>query len=61
VLIGADPETFFRPPYVGHKGWVGMRLDKKPDWKEAAVLLQRSYALTAPKKLAAMVTAPVFD
>jgi hypothetical protein len=55
VLIGADPETFFRPPYVGHKGWVGMRLDAKPDWKEVAVLLRRSYVLTAPKKLAAMV------
>ena len=56
VLIGADPDTFFRPPYVGHKGWVGMRLDKKPDWKEVAVLIRRSYRLTAPKKLAAMVT-----
>lgn len=32
-----------------------MRLDRKPDWKEVAVLLRRSYALTAPKKLAAMV------
>jgi predicted DNA-binding protein (MmcQ/YjbR family) len=55
VLIGADPDTFFRPPYVGHKGWVGMRLDAKPDWQEVAVLLRRSYARTAPKKLAAMV------
>ena len=56
VLIGADAEMFFRPPYVGQKGWVGMRLDKKPDWKEVAVLLKRSYALTAPKRLAALVT-----
>ena len=55
VLIGADPETFFRPPYVGHKGWVGMRLDTKPDWQEVAALIKRSYALTASKKLAAMV------
>jgi predicted DNA-binding protein (MmcQ/YjbR family) len=55
VLIGAAPETFFRPPYVGHKGWVGMRLDAKPDWKEVETLLRRSYRLTAPKKLAAMV------
>jgi len=55
VLIGADPDTFFRPPYVGHKGWVGMRLDAKPDWKEVAALMRRSYRLTAPKKLAAMV------
>jgi predicted DNA-binding protein (MmcQ/YjbR family) len=56
VLIGADAETFFRPPYVGHKGWVGMRLDAKPDWKEVETLLRRSYRLTAPKKLAATVT-----
>ena len=57
ILIGADPETFFRPPYVGHKGWVGMRLDKKPDWKAVEALLRRSYRLMAPKKLAAMVAA----
>jgi predicted DNA-binding protein (MmcQ/YjbR family) len=55
ILIGADPDTFFRPPYVGAKGWVGMRLDQKPDWKEVGALMRRSYALTAPKKLAAMV------
>jgi predicted DNA-binding protein (MmcQ/YjbR family) len=54
VLIGADAETFFRPPYVGHKGWVGMRLDAKPDWKEVAALLKRSYRMTAPKTLAGM-------
>ena len=27
VLVGADPKRFFVPPYVGHKGWVGVRLD----------------------------------
>lgn len=57
VLIGADSDTFFRPPYVGHKGWVGMRLDAKPDWHEVAALLRRSYKMTAPKRLAAMVVA----
>jgi len=52
VLIGADADTFFRPPYVGHKGWVGMRLDRKPDWGEVRALIERSYRMTAPKKLA---------
>lgn len=52
VLVGADPERFFVPPYVGHKGWVGMRLDRGPDWKEVAELVCRSYRLTAPKRLA---------
>ena len=53
VLVGADPETFFVPPYVGHKGWVGMRLDNGPDWDEVAVFARRSYRLIAPKRLAA--------
>ncbi len=55
VLVGADGERFFVPPYVGHKGWVGMRLDGKPDWKEVELLIRRSYAMTAPKKLAALL------
>ena len=53
VLVGADPDRFFVPPYVGPKGWVGMRVDKKPDWAEAATLIIRSYRLIAPKRLAA--------
>lgn len=53
VLVGSDPERFYRPPYVGHKGWVGMRLDRRPDWNEVGLLIRRSYRLTAPKKLAA--------
>jgi predicted DNA-binding protein (MmcQ/YjbR family) len=54
VLVGADPERFFVPPYVGHKGWVGVRLDNDPDWEEVAEIVRRSYRLTAPKKLAAL-------
>jgi predicted DNA-binding protein (MmcQ/YjbR family) len=55
VLVGADPERFFVPPYVGHKGWVGMCLDRGPDWDEVAALVRRSYRLVAPKSLAARV------
>ena len=55
VLVGADPATFFVPPYVGSKGWIGMRLDANPDWGEVAVVVRRSYRLIAPKKLAALV------
>jgi predicted DNA-binding protein (MmcQ/YjbR family) len=58
VLVGADSERFFVPPYVGHKGWVGMRLDRNPDWDEVAALVRRSYRLIAPKRLAA-TTRPV--
>jgi predicted DNA-binding protein (MmcQ/YjbR family) len=55
VLVGADPRQFFVPPYVGHKGWIGVRLDDGPDWAEVASLLKRSYRMTAPKRLAAQV------
>ncbi|WP_426954972.1 MmcQ/YjbR family DNA-binding protein [Muricoccus radiodurans] len=52
VLIGADPARFFAPPYVGPKGWIGMRLGDRPDWTEVEAIIRRSYALTAPKRLA---------
>jgi predicted DNA-binding protein (MmcQ/YjbR family) len=55
VLVGADPERFFVPPYVGHKGWVGARFDGGPDWDEVAALVRRSYRLIAPKRLAALL------
>ena len=55
VLVGADPNRFFVPTYVGHKGWVGVRLDNGPDWDEVAAMVRRSYRLTAPKRLAVLV------
>lgn len=51
VLVNADPKRFYVPPYVGHKGWVGVRLSGKPDWDEIARIVERSYRLVAPKKL----------
>lgn len=59
ILVGAAPERFFAPPYVGVKGWVGIRLDAAgglgPDWDEVASLIGRSYRMIAPKRLAALV------
>ena len=55
VLVGAEPGRFYVPPYVGAKGWVGMRLDGKPDWDEVAKIVKRSYCLVAPRKLAALL------
>ena len=55
VLVGADPARFFVPPYVGPKGWIGMRLDGPPDWDEVAALVRRSYRLIAPKRLGVLV------
>ncbi len=55
LLRAADPAHFFAPPYVGVKGWIGMRLDAAAEWDEVAALVRRSYALIAPKRLAALV------
>ena len=51
ILVGADPQRFFVPPYVGHKGWIGMHLDRRVKWREVQVVVERSYRLTAPKRL----------
>jgi predicted DNA-binding protein (MmcQ/YjbR family) len=46
-------EPFYRPPYVGRKGLVGIRLDHaRTDWQELAELITTSYRLIAPKRLA---------
>lgn len=52
VLIGADPNRFFFPPYYGLKGWVGMHLDDDPDWNEVAAVVARSYRLVLPRRFA---------
>ncbi|MGD0747822.1 MAG: MmcQ/YjbR family DNA-binding protein [Acidimicrobiales bacterium] len=60
ILVASDPGRFFVPKYVGHIGWVGVRLDRPAslDWAEVAELIAESYCLTAPKRLAAQVAAP---
>jgi predicted DNA-binding protein (MmcQ/YjbR family) len=58
VLTGADPRRFFVPPYLGPKGWVGVRLDDTVDWHIVEDLVLDSYRLTAPKKLAAGLGVP---
>jgi hypothetical protein len=56
-LIAADPRRFFRPPYVGHRGWVGVRLDRDPDWDEIAEVCLDAYRTIAPKTLLARLDA----
>jgi hypothetical protein len=55
ILVGAAPERFFVPPYVGHKGWIGFRMDRDTDWGEIEALIRRSYRMTAPKRLGIQV------
>src|SRR5258706_9197478 len=55
ALVDADPERFFRPPYVGPSGWVGVVLDTKPDWGEVAALVRTAYLYVATRKLVAQL------
>ena len=55
AIVGSDPERHFIPPYVGSKGWIGVYLDVRIDWDELADLIEDSYRLIAPKRLAAQL------
>jgi hypothetical protein len=44
AFVDSDPERFFVPPYVGHRGWLGMRLDRPFDWDELTALVEDAYA-----------------
>jgi hypothetical protein len=51
ALVEADPERFYIPPYFGHRGWIGVRLDRGFERDEIAGLLEDAYAEVAPPKL----------
>jgi predicted DNA-binding protein (MmcQ/YjbR family) len=53
ALIDSDPKRYFRPPYVGASGWVGVVLDTRPDWAAAAWLVEQAYRLVAHPRLVA--------
>ncbi|MGH3416458.1 MAG: MmcQ/YjbR family DNA-binding protein [Actinocrinis sp.] len=50
-LVAADPEHYFRPPYVGHRGWLGVYLDVVVDWGEIGELVVEAYRAVAPVRL----------
>ncbi len=52
ALVRSDGERFYVPPYVGHQGFVGVRLEGKAPWKLVAELLHQSFSLVAPVKKA---------
>jgi hypothetical protein len=51
ILVEADPDRFFVPPYVGHRGWLGVRLDRGLDLDELAGIVEDAYAEVAPPTL----------
>ena len=53
LLVAENPVRFFVPPYVGHRGWLGVRLDKRLDWDEIAGIVEDAYVEIAPAKLVA--------
>ena len=51
ALVEADRERFYIPPYLGHRGWIGVRLDRGFERDEIAGLIEDAYAEVAPPKL----------
>jgi predicted DNA-binding protein (MmcQ/YjbR family) len=55
LMIATDPDRYFKPPYVGPSGWIGVYLDNRPDWEEVRGVLEDGYRLAAPKRLIAQL------
>jgi hypothetical protein len=53
LMVEAEPDRFFVPPYVGHRGWLGVRLDVEVDWDEIGAIVTDAHRCVAPKKLLA--------
>jgi hypothetical protein len=51
LLASADSDRFFRPPYVGHRGWLGVRFNDGVDWDELVGIVEDAFATVAPKRL----------
>jgi hypothetical protein len=47
ALVKTDPARFFRPPYVGIRGWVGVRIDGRPSWRQVASLVEQAHRYVA--------------
>ena len=53
LLVDAAPARFFRPPYVGHRGWLGVHLNEGVDWDELAGIVEDAFCTVAPQRLLA--------
>lgn len=54
-LVDSEPDRFFKPPYVGPSGWLGVYLDVEIDWVEIDAIVRDAYRKVAPKKLVAQL------
>lgn len=55
-LVGEEPERFFRPPYVGHRGWLGVYLDVPVDWDEMVDMVEQAYRTVASLRQVSMLS-----
>jgi len=53
ILVGEEPHRLFVPPYVGGRGWLGVRLDIDVDWAEIGRTVTDAYRVVAPRRLTA--------
>jgi hypothetical protein len=51
LLVESAGDRYFVPPYVGHRGWLGVHLDRDTDWEEIAGVLEDAYLEIAPPAL----------
>lgn len=51
TLVETEPDRFYRPAYVGHRGWIGVDLAVDPDWDEVREMVLDAYRCVAPKTL----------
>lgn len=58
ALVRAVPRHFFVPPYMGARGWLGLRLDRRLAWRRVVEVVEGAYRLTAPKRLTARLDEP---
>ena len=58
ALVAIDPARFFVPPYVGYRGWLGVRLDGPLDWEQVNQIVADAYRMVAPKRLLAILDRP---
>src|SRR6185436_3299751 len=58
LMIKANPDRFFKPPYVGPSGWVGIHLDGRVSWTEVGEFLRDAFDMTVPKPRARAQTSP---
>lgn len=47
ALVASEPGRYWVPPYVGHRGWVAIVLDTKPDWRVVGSMLKEAFHLVS--------------